>query len=52
MVLIYKQINMFSSHIWAHQDTGFTLHVINDTELETYFINKNGKIIYNFKINL
>ena len=52
MVIIYNQINMFSSDIWAHQDTGFTLHVINDTELETYFINKNGKIIYNFKINV
>jgi hypothetical protein len=42
MVFVYNYINMFSRDIWGHQDTGFTLHVINSTQLETFFINKNG----------
>lgn len=53
MVMVGKNnINHLSKDIWRHEDTGFTSHIINGTELETYFINKNGKIIYNFKINL
>jgi len=52
MVFIYDKLNTFDRDVWRHQDTGFTLHIINGTELETFFINKFGNILYQFKIFL
>jgi tartrate-resistant acid phosphatase type 5 len=52
MVMIDSQFTNYSNDLWRHDDTGFTLHIINTNSLNTYFINKKGKIIYNFKINM
>lgn len=52
MVIVYDMLNAFDRDVWRHQDTGFTLHIINGTELETFFINKFGNILYQFKIFL
>jgi tartrate-resistant acid phosphatase type 5 len=50
MVMVGSEYTTFSHDVWRHDDTGFTVHVINKTSLETFFINKKGEIIYNFII--
>jgi tartrate-resistant acid phosphatase type 5 len=52
MVFGNDLLNISTNNIWEHQDTGFTYHIINGTDLDTYFINKYGNIIYNFKISI